>query len=198
MEAANARFVEAIRRGGGPIPVKIVKGAVGVAGKGLLVGVKVIKNVGFKPLGAAKRFVTKFGKKQQERDEMDAMKKREIEEARIRAEEEEENLKEQIRKIRKKNAETPVKHLFGTPRRSLRNAPNDFENRDAITSDDESQIDWDEVRETFDINARQEYAKKQNREMQNVEKKNKIPMFATYIAFEEMSMKILGLFERAQ
>ena len=182
---------EAIRRGGGPIPVKIVKGAVGVAGKGLLVGVKVIKNVGFKPLGAAKRFATKFGKNQQERDEMDAMKKREIEDARIRAEEEEENLKEQIRKIRKKNAETPVKHLFGTPRRSLRNAPNDFDNRDAITSDDESQIDWDEVRETFDINARQEYAKKQNREMQNVEKKNKIPMFATYIAFEEISMKIL-------
>ena len=57
---------EAIRCGGGPIPVKIVKGAVGVAGKGLLVGVKVIKNEGFKPLGAAKRFVTKFGKKQQE------------------------------------------------------------------------------------------------------------------------------------
>ena len=27
--------------------------------------------------------------------------------------------------------------------------------------------------------------------MQNVEKKKKIPMFATYIAFEEMSMKIL-------
>ena len=182
---------EAARRGGGPIPMKIVKGVAGVAGKGLLVGVKVIKNVGFKPLGAAKRFITNIGKNQQERDELDAIKKREIEEARIRAEEDEENLKRQIRQIRKKNAATPVKHLFATPSRPPRNAPNEFDNRDAAISDDESQIDWDEVGDTFDIKERQEYAEIQKREMQSVEKKSKIPMFATCIAFEEISMKIL-------
>ena len=171
--------------------MKIVKGVAGVAGKGLLVGVKVIKNVGFKPLGAAKRFITNIGKNQQERDELDAIKKREIEEARIRAEEDEENLKRQIRQIRKKNAATPVKHLFATPSRPPRNAPSEFDNRDAAISDDESQIDWDEVGDTFDIKERQEYAEIQKREMQSVEKKSKIPMFATCIAFEEISMKIL-------
>ena len=182
---------EAARRGGGPIPIKIVKGVAGVAGKGLLVGVKVIKNVGIRPLGAAKRFVTNIGKKQDERAEMEAIKKREIEEARIRAEEDEENLKRQIRAIRKRNAATPVKHLFATPQKSSRTAPTEYDYRDGATSDDESQIDWDEVGDTFDMKSRQEYAEKQKSEMQSFEKKSKIPMFATCIAFEEISMKIL-------
>ena len=114
--------------------MKIVKGVAGVAGKGLLVGVKVIKNVGFKPLGA-RRFITHREEPAGENGWMrsKARNRRSSNSRRRRRRESEET-----NQTNSKNAATPVKHLFATPSRPPRNAPNEFDNRDAAISGDES------------------------------------------------------------
>jgi len=181
---------EAIRRGGGPIPMKILKFVGGIAGKGLLIGMKVVNNVGFKPLGVGGKFIQNIGKtKKRSRAELELIKKREIEEVRTRAQKDDDNLKKEIREIRRRNnAATPAKHLFQTP---LRNDTSDDFNSGGDISEDESQMDWDEVYDTFEINARRKYTLQQQHNMRVSERKKNIPMFAICIAFEEISMKIL-------